>query len=141
MLSGSLLRKIKRRRKRRPKAWRPPPLTIEQILTWADEHQSKARTARHGTRSTWRLLWVVAAYLAAVPWLASSLSIVDAAIPGICRPTPSNKSSIGRILGIAASELGRKQQTDRYLMRQVKLGPPSTRLSPGVYADYSAVTR
>jgi hypothetical protein len=44
MLSGSLLRKITRRRNRRPKAWRPAPLTVEQILAWADQHH--ARTGR-----------------------------------------------------------------------------------------------
>jgi hypothetical protein len=41
MLSGSLLRKIKRRRKRRPQGWKPPPLNIQQILAWADEHQTR----------------------------------------------------------------------------------------------------
>src|SRR5687767_12655234 len=41
MLSGSLLRKVKRRRRRRPKAWKPPPLSIDQILAWADEHHAR----------------------------------------------------------------------------------------------------
>jgi phage-related protein len=44
MLSGSLARKINRRTRRKPKGWRPPPLSVEQILVWADEHH--ARTGR-----------------------------------------------------------------------------------------------
>jgi hypothetical protein len=41
MISGSLLRKVTRRRKRRPKAWRPAPLSIAQILDWADAHHAR----------------------------------------------------------------------------------------------------
>jgi hypothetical protein len=41
MLPASLLRKINRRRKRRPEAWQPPPLTINQILAWADDHHAR----------------------------------------------------------------------------------------------------
>lgn len=29
------------RKKKRPKGWRPPPLTVKQILTWADAHYTK----------------------------------------------------------------------------------------------------
>jgi hypothetical protein len=38
MISGSLLRKITRRRKRRRNAWRPSPLSTTQILAWADAY-------------------------------------------------------------------------------------------------------
>jgi hypothetical protein len=41
MISGSLLRKITRRKARRRKVWRPPPLSIGQILDWADEHHAR----------------------------------------------------------------------------------------------------
>jgi len=40
MISGTLLRKVSRRRKRRPIAWRPPPFSIGQILAWADEYHA-----------------------------------------------------------------------------------------------------
>jgi len=41
MLPPSVLRKINSRRRRRPKGWRPPPLTVDQILAWADKYHAR----------------------------------------------------------------------------------------------------
>jgi hypothetical protein len=41
MAGHSSIQKTTRQRKRRANAWRPPPLTVDQILAWADDFQRR----------------------------------------------------------------------------------------------------